>query len=157
MKKYLRLSALALSVIFFTLSCEKENLSERQGTEVVETVEESLENNPMAVQAQESPLTTVALSAPSFDFGVVKSGSIVEHTYELTNTGQNPLIISNVKPGCGCTVPDYTKEPILPGKTGKITLKFNSASFQGVQNKYAEVYTNTEKTPIILSFTADVQ
>lgn len=111
----------------------------------------------MLKKAQANPSTTIALSESNFSFGKLKKGDHVEHVYEVTNTGENPLIISQVKPGCGCTVPDYTKEPILPGKKGKITLKFDSSNFDGMVNKQAEVFANVEKAPIVLSFTADVQ
>ena len=102
-------------------------------------------------------LTTVALSESSFEFGKIKKGDHKEHTYEITNTGKNPLIISQVKPGCGCTVPDYTKDPIMPGKKGKITLKFDSSNFDGLVNKQAEVYANVEKAPMVITFSADIQ
>ena len=111
----------------------------------------------MLKQAQANPSTTIALSESAFSFGKLKKGDHVEHVYEVTNTGKNPLIISQVKPGCGCTVPDYTQEPILPGKKGKITLKFDSSNFDGTVQKQAEVYANVEKAPIVLSFTADIQ
>jgi hypothetical protein len=102
-------------------------------------------------------LTTVALSESNFEYGKIKKGDHKEHTYEITNTGKNPLIISQVKPGCGCTVPDYTKEPILPGKKGKITLKFDSSNFDGVVNIQAEVFANVEKSPMVITFSADIQ
>jgi len=108
-------------------------------------------------EAQGKPLTTVALSESDFEFGKIKKGEHVEHVYEVTNTGTNPLIISQVKPGCGCTVPDYTKDPILPGQKGQITLKFDSSNFDGLVNKQAEVYANVEKAPIVLTFSADIQ
>ena len=111
----------------------------------------------MVKEAQSKPLTNIALSEAHFDFGKMKKGAHKEHVYEITNTGENPLIISQVKPGCGCTVPDYTKEPILPGQKGKITLKFDSASFDGLVSKQAEVYANVEKSPIVISFSADIQ
>ena len=110
-----------------------------------------------ASEAQSKPLTTVALSESSFEFGKIKKGDHKEHTYEITNTGKNPLIISQVKPGCGCTVPDYTKDPIMPGKKGKITLKFYSSNFDGLVNKQAEIYANVEKAPMVITFTADIQ
>ena len=110
-----------------------------------------------ASEAQSKPLTTVALSESSFEFGKIKKGDHKEHTYEITNTGKNPLIISQVKPGCGCTVPDYTKDPIMPGKKGKITLKFDSSNFDGLVHKQAEVYANVEKAPVVLTFSADIQ
>ncbi|WKS94992.1 DUF1573 domain-containing protein [Riemerella columbina] len=156
MKHRIKISLVALG--FLSLSaCKKEQQPEVVETETIEAVAEPTPVDDMVAEAQKAPLTTVALSEPNFDFGVVKSGAIVEHTYEITNTGDKPLIISNVKPGCGCTAPDFTKTPILPGQSGKVTLKFNSASFNGVQHKFAQVFTNTEKTPITLTFTADVQ
>ncbi|MPN38926.1 hypothetical protein SDC9_186451 [bioreactor metagenome] len=111
----------------------------------------------MVKEAQSNPLTTLALSESNFEFGKVKKGEHVQHVYEVTNTGKNPLIISQVKPGCGCTVPDYTHEPILPGQKGSITLKFDSSNFDGLVNKQAEVYANVEKAPIVITFSADVQ
>lgn len=111
----------------------------------------------MVKEAQSKPLTSLALSESQFDFGKIKKGETVEHVYEVTNTGTNPLIISQVKPGCGCTAPNYTKDPILPGQKGNITLKFDSSSFDGMVSKQAEVYANVEKTPIVITFSANIQ
>ncbi|MBW8361976.1 MAG: DUF1573 domain-containing protein [Kaistella sp.] len=111
----------------------------------------------MVKEAQSKPLTSLALSENQFDFGNIKKGETVEHVYEVTNTGTNPLIISQVKPGCGCTAPNYTKDPILPGQKGNITLKFDSSSFDGMVSKQAEVYANVEKTPIVITFSANIQ
>jgi hypothetical protein len=158
MNNYLKIFPL---VAAFTLaSCEKEQKADQlileQETEVVAPpVVESPEE--MLKVAQSKPLTNVALSESQFDFGTMKKGDHKDHTYEITNTGKNPLIISQVKPGCGCTVPDYTKEPILPGQKGKITLKFDSSNFDGLVNKQAEIYANVEKAPIVISFSADIQ
>lgn len=112
--------------------------------------------NPLLEATKANPVTTVALSESSISFGTIKKGEVKSHTFELTNTGTNPLIISNVQPGCGCTVPDYTKEPILPGQKGKVTLKFDSASFDGSVSKAADIFANVENAPIRISFTADI-
>lgn len=111
----------------------------------------------MIKNAQNKPLTNVAISENHFDFGKIKKGDKVQHVYEITNTGSNPLVISEVVPGCGCTAPSFTKEPILPGKTGQITLSFDSSSFDGVVGKEASVYANVEKSPIVLTFSANIQ
>lgn len=108
-------------------------------------------------EAQSKPLTNVAISENTFDFGDIKKGEVKSHTYEITNTGTNPLIISQVSPTCGCTVSDFTKEPILPGQKGKITLKFNSENFEGVVHKTANVFANVSKAPIALNFTANIK
>ncbi|MDL1913506.1 MAG: DUF1573 domain-containing protein [Bergeyella sp.] len=107
-------------------------------------------------KTKKSPLTSVALSRSTHDFGKIQKGKTVEHVYEIKNMGKNPLIISTIKPSCGCTVPKYTKEPIPPGKTGKISLSFDSSNFEGKIRKQAEVYANVVHLPIILSFTGEV-
>jgi hypothetical protein len=99
----------------------------------------------------------LVLSESNFDFGKITKGDKVEHSYTVTNTGDNPLIIAHVRPGCGCTAPEFTKDPILPGKKGKITLKFDSSNFDGRVQKQAEVYANVEAVPLLITFTADIQ
>ena len=143
------------------VSCKKDQTADQlvveETTQTEAAPEVAQEAAPTAPAAQTGPATTVALSEANFAFGKIKKGDKVEHVYEVTNTGANPLVISEVKPACGCTVPDYTKEPILPGQKGKITLKFDSASFDGLVSKQAEVYANVEKSPIVISFSADIQ
>ncbi|PWN70687.1 hypothetical protein C1631_007820 [Chryseobacterium phosphatilyticum] len=160
---------IALSIIGLGLvSCKKEN-KETQSTETVTTdstaVATPVVTDSAATPAGETaaapvskePSTSIALSESNFDFGKIKKGDKVEHVYEITNTGKNPLVISEVKPGCGCTAPDFTKEPIMPGKKGKITLHFDSSNFDGNVQKYADVFANVDKAPIKLTFTANIQ
>lgn len=155
------LSIIALSIIGFGLvSCKKEN-KETQSPEAVATdstaVGTPATTDSAAAPVSNEPSTSIALSESNFDFGKIKKGDKVEHVYEITNTGKNPLVISEVKPGCGCTAPDFTKEPIMPGKKGKITLHFDSSNFDGNVQKYADVFANVEKSPIKLTFTANIQ
>ena len=102
-------------------SCKKDQTADQLVVEEQQTIEAPAvqTQDELVKNAQAKPLTTLALSEANFDFGKLKKGDHVEHIYEVTNTGKNPLIISQVKPGCGCTVPDYTKDPILPGQKGK--------------------------------------
>lgn len=153
---------LPIVAVLSLASCTKDQSADQlvSTEDAVVVDQQTVETVPTAggtAQAVSGPLTTLALSESAFAFGKVKKGEQVEHIYEVTNTGTNPLIISQVKPGCGCTVPDYTKDPILPGQKGKITLKFDSAQFDGLVNKQAEVYANVEKAPVIIGFSADVQ
>ena len=61
-----------------------------------------------------APSTTIAFTETDFDFGTINDGDQVQHTFEFTNSGDEPLIISNAKGSCGCTVPTWPKEPIAP-------------------------------------------
>lgn len=169
------LSIIALSVIGLGLvSCKKEENKEVQNAEVigVDSTNAPATDSTVApvaptvagteaavapVAKSNQPTTTIALSESNFDFGNIKKGAKVNHVYEVTNTGTNPLIISEVKPGCGCTAPEFTKDPIMPGKKGKITLSFDSASFDGAVQKYADVFANVENAPIKLTFNANIQ
>lgn len=153
------IKVLPLIAVLSLTSCKKDQKADQLIVEEQQAVEAPVvqTQDELVKEAQSKPLTNLALSEANFDFGKLKKGDHVEHIYEVTNTGTNPLIISQVKPGCGCTVPDYTKDPILPGQKGKITLKFDSTNFDGLVNKQAEVYANVEKAPIVLTFSADIQ
>lgn len=159
MKNFIKIVPLVAAMAL--VSCKKDQTADQLivQEETALTPSQSVEDAQaeMVQAAQSKPLTNIALSEAQFDFGKIKKGDQKEHVYEVTNTGENPLIISQVKPGCGCTVPDYTKDPILPGQKGKITLKFDSSNFDGLVNKQAEVYANVEKAPIVISFSADIQ
>lgn len=84
------------------------------------------------------------------DFGTIKEANgPVTHTFEFTNTGGEPLVIINVNASCGCTRPEYPKEPIMPGKKGKVKVTFNPAGRPGEFSKEVKIRTNGDKRPIL--------
>jgi hypothetical protein len=76
------------------------------------------------------------------DFGTIPQGIPVTHRFEFSNSGKSPLIISNVQKTCGCTVTEWSKEPIVPGGSGFVTAQFNAAS-PGAFNKAITVQSNS--------------
>lgn len=94
-------------------------------------------------KAVEWPVITFEES--SKDFGDITQGDKVENVFEFENTGNAPLIISNVAATCGCTVPSWPKEPIAPGKKGEIKVSFNSAGKMGKQNSVVRIYSNASE------------
>lgn len=80
------------------------------------------------------------------DYGTVEYGGNGQCTFEFTNTGTSPLIISNAKGSCGCTVPSWPKEPIAPGKTGTITVKYDTKR-PGAINKSVTITSNASNEP----------
>jgi hypothetical protein len=92
------------------------------------------------------PTTTIKYEQESFDFGVVNEGDLVTHTFKFKNTGTEPLTISNAKASCGCTVPNWSKEPVAPGASGEIKVEFNSKGKPGNQSKRVTVTANTNPT-----------
>lgn len=117
-----------------------------------------------SVVAQEAkPTTPVAkvdgpvltLDKASHDFGTITQGDVVEKVFTFTNTGNQPLIITNVQTSCGCTTPEWPRNPIMPGGKGEIKVGFNSAGKMNAQNKKLPIISNAVNDPAI-SFTTTV-
>jgi hypothetical protein len=85
-------------------------------------------------------------------FGKVKEGEIITFTYTFTNSGTEPLIISDIKVSCGCTVPKYPKQPIAPGAEETITVTFDTKGKIGYQDRTLEIISNAKKSPAIIRF-----
>ena len=90
---------------------------------------------PQTPPVPSGPKTQMKFKESTYNFGSVTDGEKVEHTYKFKNTGNDPLIISNAQGSCGCTVPQWPKEPIAPGKSGEIKVVFDSKGKVGKQNK----------------------
>lgn len=84
---------------------------------------------------------TITFDKTTIDYGTVKANSDGNRVFTFTNTGDKPLILSNVQPGCGCTASEYTKEPILPGKKGEIKVHYNTATVAPFK-KTIDVFSN---------------
>lgn len=84
------------------------------------------------------------------DFGKVYDGRSVSYEFVFVNTGKTPLILSNVQPSCGCTTPEWPREPIMPGQKGKIKAIYTAGTFRGAFNKSINVSSNASQSPIQL-------
>lgn len=92
-----------------------------------------------------SSAQTITFEKTTIDYGTVKANSDGNKVFTFTNTGDKPLIISNVQPGCGCTASDWTKEPILPGKKGEVKVHYNTANLNAFK-KTIDVFSNDPKS-----------
>ena len=92
-----------------------------------------------------------------YDFGSVAQGGIVDHTFKFKNTGNAPLVISNIGVSCGCTTPEWTKAPVMPGKTGSITAHFNSTGKIGMQNKVLTIESNAAAGSTTVALVGEVK
>jgi poly(3-hydroxybutyrate) depolymerase len=114
---------------------------------------------PAATPAEvkpEGPLPVIEFADTDHDFGTISEGKKVSYTYKFKNTGEAPLIIQNAQPSCGCTVPDWTKEPIPVGGTGFVKAEFDSNGKPNIQNKTITVTANTWPKTTTLRFKAMV-
>ncbi len=78
------------------------------------------------------------------DFGNIKEGPLATVDFNFTNTGKEPLLIRNCSASCGCTTPNWSKEPILPGQKGKITVTYNTQGRDGSFNKTIYIASNAK-------------
>lgn len=101
-------------------------------------------------------LPAMQFDAERFDFGMLTEGERVSHMFYFKNTGKRPLIISAAEGSCGCTVPEYPKDPIAPGESGVIKVTFNSERKQGKQEKTITIVTNCEPSTRLLRIYADI-
>ena len=102
----------------------------------------------VAVYAQSA--TTASKNGPvltwdksTHDFGNMEQGDVLEHTFKFTNTGNEPLVITNVQVSCGCTTPKgWPRDPVMPGGSGELTVAFNSTGKMGAQTKPVTIVSN---------------
>lgn len=89
----------------------------------------------------------ITLKEKTYDFGYIdEKGGPVTHEFEFKNTGEAPLIIISATASCGCTRPDYTTEPVAPGKKGKIKVTYLPDGRPGAFEKSIKVRTNTKQS-----------
>lgn len=91
-------------------------------------------------------LTTIEWIDPAKELGTINEGQKLQISFRLKNTGTSPLVLQSVVPGCGCTLADYPKEPIAPGKEADITASFDSKGREGQQHKEITVTANTKES-----------
>lgn len=111
---------------------------------------------PAADQKPEGPLPVLEFERMEHDFGVVTEGQKVSYTYKFKNTGQAPLIVQTAQPSCGCTVPDWTREPIPVGGSGFVKAEFDTKGKVGPNTKTITVTANTWPKQSTLKFKASV-
>ena len=102
-----------------------------------------LVKNPFSADKNlDIPMPKIYFDEEVFDFGEINQGELVTHDFWIKNIGNDDLIINSAKGTCGCTVPEWSKEPILPGEKSKIKVTFNSSGKKGVQSKKVTIVTN---------------
>jgi hypothetical protein len=132
-KLFLLLSTIAL--VSFT-SC-KEKATEKINQENVEKAAER--------DAQAIVFPSVTFDKTTHDFGEIMNGTPVETVFTYTNSGKSPLVVTDIKSTCGCTVPQgWSREPLAPGASSQFTVKFNGKGANKV-SKTITLTTNTEK------------
>lgn len=153
MKKFF--SVLALAAFAFSATYAQTQSSTTHTTSTTTTTSSSVSSGNAATPSTGDAGTVDNSNNPNapvfqwaeetHDFGTIPQGKPVTWRFEFSNTGKEPLIISNVQKTCGCTVTDWTKEPIMPGGKGFVSAEYNAAK-EGGFTKAITVQSNA-KTP----------
>jgi len=151
-KQYLIISLLAIT------AC---NNGKNNGTASRGSLPASMVNNPRSATGMD---TVAAAMKPTMDFtdtlhnfGAMHANEVVEHDFTFTNNGKSPLIITSAFGSCGCTVPEYPRDAIAPGKSAIMKVTFNSAGKSGHQEKSVTIHANTVRTVHMLYIKADIE
>lgn len=147
MKRTTTIFSLIMVVALTSVSC-KDKASEKI---VADNVESAVDRDEA-----DKKVPVMTFEKIEHDFGTIQRGTPQETTFKFTNTGDAPLIITNAKSSCGCTVPNPPKDPIAPGETGELVVKFNGSG-QNQVTKTITVNANTAKGSEILRIKAFVQ
>jgi hypothetical protein len=153
MKTLKLLSILCFGAMVALTACNSDGATKAEDTTTVPAATTSTTATPNPAAANEpevptGPITSIEFKELEFDYGTIMEGEKVTHDYVFTNTGNEPLIISNAKGSCGCTVPQWPKDPIAPGATGEIKVQFDSKGKGKVggnsQSKRVTLTANTD-------------
>jgi hypothetical protein len=121
---------------------------------------QNLNNNslPSVETLKKGPTTNIKFAEEVHNYGSVEVESENLHSFSFTNTGSEPLIISDAKGSCGCTVPNWPKDPIMPGQSGNIDVKFTPNAGQAGQEieKVVTVTANTNPENTMVRIKANV-
>lgn len=140
-------------------NCGSDTKAGKGSAKVVEEINVDSKNsvadiirNPVSA---DGPMDTVNVAKMTFEemtynFGKVKEGKVINHVFKFTNSGKVPLVITHAKSTCGCTVPKWPEEPIDPGKTGEINVKFDTKGKKSFQDKPVTITSNTYPAQTVL-------
>lgn len=136
---------LLLAFVHFSCRQQPQSKSEKVIQEIESGDIASIIRNPVSA---DQPIDTVYVAKmtfeqTSYDFGEVAEGEVVNHDFKFTNTGSVPLLITDARSTCGCTVPDWPKTQIGPGESGVISVQFNTTNKLHQQQKPITITANT--------------
>lgn len=101
--------------------------------------------------------SSIYFAESTYNFGEVPQGEKRKHIFTFYNNGTEPVVISRVRPSCGCTVSEYTREPVAPGQKGEIHAEYNSANRHGHFSTQIKVTSTADNSPHTLRIRGEVK
>lgn len=146
------MKTLYITIAFLTLlmiqSCNDDTSKEFSTNDVTNTKTADGKTN--------NDLPEIKFEEETHDFGRITQGEKVSYSFKFKNTGGSNLIISSANGSCGCTVPEYPKQPILPGEEAKVNVVFSSEGKSGMVEKSVTLVTNCEPSTRVIYIKADI-
>ncbi len=140
---------LIAAFIISLCSCQNKDNDGAVGSDIVN-------NSASANGNTNSDKAEMKFEEEEFDFGKITQGEIVSHAFTFKNIGKSNLIISGANGSCGCTVPQWPKEPIKAGEENKINVVFNSEGKKGLMEKTVTIVTNCEPATRVIKIKTEV-
>lgn len=117
---------------------------------------DNISNSATADGKTGEALPEIKFDEEVYDFGPITQGEKVSHAFTFKNVGDKNLIISGASGSCGCTVPEWPKEPIRPGQSSRINVVFNSEGKSGMMEKTVTIVTNCEPSTRVIRIKTEV-
>jgi hypothetical protein len=152
-----------VAIFAMVSSCKKESASEETDLSPtgIEAAAMPTAEEAAKIVTPEPPVDgkypAMTFAEKEHNFGEIKQGDKVEHVFTFKNTGEADLIITNAQASCGCTVPEYPKEAVKPGESGKIMVSFDSTGKSGETHKTITVSCNTESGNELLTIKTTIK
>lgn len=141
----------SIYILVFAIALCSCNGKEHEGVDSTD-----VNNNASADGRIKGNVPEIKFEEEVFDFGKITQGEVVSHDFKFKNIGNTNLIISGASGSCGCTVPKWPKEPVLPGKEGKLNVVFSSEGKKGLMEKTVTIVTNCEPSTRLIRIKAEV-
>ena len=165
-EQMMKIVLILMCSFFVIISCNNDSTSletdnKNRITEIKVDPDKSISEIIRSPVNADEPLDTVNIAKmvfeeTRFNFGTITEGDIINHVYKFTNTGKVPLVINDARSSCGCTVPEWPKDPIEPGESGEISVNFDSKGKEGQQGKPITITANTYPNQTILQIKGNV-
>ena len=133
-----------LAILFIVTSCNNKSETEGKNADLKSQDSEKVASLNKENDNKEEATAAFEFEEKEWDFGKINEGEVVTHVFEFKNVGESPLIIQSARASCGCTVPEWTREPIPVNGTGMVEVSFNSTGRPNVQNKTVTIVANTQ-------------
>lgn len=138
-----KLITVVLVATLVLISCKKETENSQANPATAEKTATPIPEEDSKENAIDAKFAKMEFSKVEHDFGTINGDDKVETVFTFTNTGEADLVISKALGSCGCTVPDYPKQPIAPGEKADIKVSFSPKGKNGMQNKTVTLTVNT--------------